>query len=338
MSQTLLVIRIFFFTLVVLGSYLLAYAVPEWDDSRWVVVLVGALLGALVILVDLLLKGFSLRGLSAITFGLFIGWVIATFISNSPLFEAGDPAVLFVVRLTLFVVLSYLGAVIALRGKDEFSLVIPYVRFVPQHVESPLAVLDTSALIDGRIVPICESKFMSYSLVVPTFVIEELHKIADSRDPHRKDRGRKGLETLNKLRSMSHVELRIHESDASSPESIDAKLVYVAKSLKARVITTDYNLGQIAQLHGVDWLNFNSLTGALRQDVITGDQIEVSLVKEGRESGQAVGYLADGSMVVVNDARQHIGKTLAVEIVSIVPSAAGKLIFARPVQFLQDFE
>lgn len=328
MNQTLFIIRIVFFGTCLLGGYLIAYAVPEWDDNRGVVLAFSACVGALVILVDVLLKGFSLRGLSAVTFGLFVGWVVAAFLSSSPLFENGDPQTLFVSRLVLFVVCAYLGTVIALRGKDEFSLVIPYVRFVPQHVESPLAVVDTSALIDGRIVAVCESKFLGYGLVIPTFVIDELHHIADSRDPQRQERGRRGLEALNQLRRMPHLHIHIHESDVDETEHTDAKLIYVARNLKALVLTTDYNLAQVAKFHSVDWLNLNLLAKALRPEVVTGAEVEVQLVKEGREPGQAVGYLPDGSMVVVNNARQHIGAHVRAEVQNVIPSAGGKMVFA----------
>ena len=136
----------------------------------------------MVILIDVFLKGFSLRGLTALTFGLFVGCLFAILISNSPLFENGDPQILFLVRLALFVILMYLGAVIALRGRDGFNLVFPYVRFEPHGVDVPLVVLDTSVLIDGRIIGICESRFMGYTLVIPRLALDELQHIADSTD------------------------------------------------------------------------------------------------------------------------------------------------------------
>ena len=195
MNHTLRILRLFFFLLCLVGAWLISYTVPEWDAYRWLAVFIGAGIGALVILVDVMLKGFSLRGLSALTFGLFVGWVCAQLIATSPFFdfpfEAWDEASvtltqnLYLVRLGLYVILMYLGAVIALRGKDEFSLVIPYVRFVPHGVEVPLVVVDTSALIDGRLVGICQSRFMGYGLVVPRFVLDELQNIADSKAPNR---------------------------------------------------------------------------------------------------------------------------------------------------------
>jgi uncharacterized protein YacL len=329
MGQTLFAIRIFFFLFCVAGSFLVCLAVPEWESHQGLALFIGACIGSLVVLVDIMLKGFSLRGLTALTFGLFMGWLVATFISNSPLFEYGDPEMLYIARLVLFVVLTYLGAVLALRGKDEFHLVIPYMRFVPEQVEAPLAVVDTSALIDGRLVEMARSKFLAYSLVIPRFVLEELHAIADSPEPQRQQRGRRGLETLNELRGMPHVDLRIDQSEVENRNNVDAKIVFLAQTLKAKVITTDYNLAQVAAFHGIDWLNLNRLSKALIPNPLSGDRIEVELVKQGRENGQAVGYLEDGSMVVVNEGVRFIGQTVEAEILSILPSGNGKMIFAQ---------
>lgn len=338
MSKTIQAIRIFFLILCISGSYLTALVVPEWDEHRWLVLFVGSAIGTLVILTDILLKGFSLRGLSAISFGLFVGWIAAFFITESPLFEfplTDDVEAnvvlmqnLFLARMATFVILMYLGAVIALRGKDEFNLVIPYVRFVAHGVDVPLAVVDVSALIDGRILGIAECKFLGHALIVPRFVIDALHHIADSRDPQRRARGRRGIEALNKLQELSHLDLRIDESTIADHGSIDAKIVFLAQSLKAKVLTTDFNLAQIAELHHIEWLNISNLARALNPDTMAGDNLEVELVKRGKEKEQAVGYLPDGSMVVVENASEYIGETVTVHVQSIVPSAAGKMVFA----------
>ncbi|HSH09534.1 MAG TPA: PIN domain-containing protein [Oceanipulchritudo sp.] len=339
MNPTLRVLRLFFFLLCLIAGWLISYTVPEWDAYRWVAVFIGAGIGALVILIDVMLKGFSLRGLSALSFGLFIGWACAHLIATSPFFdfpfddmdEASTILVqnLYLIRLGLYVILMYLGAVIALRGKDEFNLVIPYVRFVPHGVEVPLVVVDTSALIDGRLVGICESRFMGYGLVVPRFVLDELQNIADSKDPNRQVRGRKGIETLNRLREMSHIDLRINESSVNNRQKVDAKLIFLAQSLKAKLLTTDYNLAQIAEFHNVEWLNLNALAKAMNPELMVGDTLSIKLTKSGKDAGQAIGYLSDGSMVVVANAREDIGKSIDVAVESIIPSAGGKMIFAR---------
>ena len=167
MNKTLLPIRLVFVLLCAAAGWLLCSTIPDWDYRWMTAISVDLLIGILVVLVDILLKGFSLRGLSAITFGLIVGSAVSHLISRSPLLEEGDPQVIYLVRLSLFIVLTYLCTVIALRGKDEFNLVIPYVCFVPHEVDVPLVVVDTSALIDGRIARICESGFLSTALVIP---------------------------------------------------------------------------------------------------------------------------------------------------------------------------
>ena len=312
---------------------MLQYANPEW--SLPLTLFVGTMIGCLTVLIDIFLKGFSLRGLSALTFGIGVGALISWIISKSPLFEPLEMdedfgGMLYLIRLSVFVILMYLGAVIALRGRDEFNMVIPYIRFVPHGVEVPLVVVDTSALIDGRIVSICRSKWLGYALVIPRFVLEELQSIADSSDPQRKSRGRKGLNILNELRKMPNLDLRIHESEVSRGEDVDAKLVFLSQSLKAKLLTMDYNLGKMAEFQGVQWLNINDLVKALNPELSIGETVQVQLVKAGKESGQAVGFLPDGSMVVVNEGRKLIGNTVEAEVVSILPSGGGKLVFASP--------
>ena len=329
MNKTLLPIRAVFIALCAAAGWLLCYSIQEWDAYRLRATLIGLLIGVLVVLVDMLLKGFSLRGLSALTFGLAVGALVAMFLSSSPLFDNGDPQVIYLFRLALFLICTYLGAVIALRGKDEFNLVIPYVRFVPHDVETPLVVVDTSALIDGRVAKICEAGFINAALVIPRFVLEELQNVADSTDPLRQARGRRGLDVLNDLRRIKNLDLRIHESEVTKRQDVDAKLVFLAQSMRARLLTTDYNLAKMAEFHGVPWLNLNHLAKALHQELLVGDTIEVDLVKLGKEEGQAVGFLEDGSMVVVNTARAHLGRRVTAEITSVLPSAGGKMVFAR---------
>ncbi len=328
MTKTLLPIRIAFIVLCAAAGWLVAYSIREWDDYRVVATFIGTLLGVLVVLIDLMLKGFSLRGLSALSFGLAMGSLMAYLISSSPLFGKGDPQILYLVRLALFLIVTYLCTVIALRGRDEFNLVIPYVRFVPHEVDVPVVVVDTSALIDGRIARICETGFLSGALVIPRFVLEELQRVADAPDAVKQARGRRGLEVLGELRALSQLDLRVHESDAR-PSEVDAKLVFLAQSMKAKLLTTDYNLAKMAEFHGVPWLNLNNLVRSMRRELILDEEIEVDLVKTGREDHQGVGYLDDGSMVVVEQAKVLVGSRVAVRITSILPSAGGKIVFAK---------
>ena len=332
MNKTLLTIRIFFITLCATGSWLICYTVEEWDHRRGLAVMIGLLIGTLVILVDLMLKGFSLRGMTALTFGLAIGAAIAWLIGTSPLLNPlgkGDQQTIYLVQMALFVICTYLGTVIALRGKDDFNLVIPYVRFVPHEVDVPLVVVDTSALIDGRIAKICETQFLGSALIIPSFVLNELQMIADSADSVKQARGRRGLQVLNELRAIKHIDIRIHQSDVARRQDIEAKLVFLAQSMRAKLLTTDINLAKMAQFQGVSWLNLHALENALRPELVIGESIAVDLVRVGKDEGQALGYLPDGSMVVVNNARALVGKRVTAEIIGVLPSAGGKMIFAN---------
>jgi uncharacterized protein YacL len=331
MRKTLLIFRLFFLVMSLLGCVLMWYVVGSWGLGM--VLLVGMSIAALVILTDLLLEGFSLRGLSAVTFGLVVGSLIAYMLSNSPLFEPleQDPdlsELLFLMQLVLYIISMYLATVIALRGKDEFNLVIPYVRFSPNNSESSSVVVDTSALIDGRIVAICESRWFGYTMLIPRFVLTELQAIADSTDATRKEKGRKGLNVLTHLRKMKHLELKISESDVPGRDAVDSKLVYLCESLNAKLLTTDYNLAKLAEFHNVEWLNLTALVKALNQEVSVGARVSVKLVRAGKDAGQAIGYLPDGSMLVVNHANEHIGHEIQVEVDSVVPTSGGKMVFA----------
>jgi uncharacterized protein YacL len=330
MQKTFLIMRIFFFALCLAGSGLMLYVSP--DMNAWIVMMVGAGIGALVILTDIYIKGFSLSGFTALTFGLAIGALFSYLISSSPLFEPLEDGPLsetiFLVRLVLTIVMMYLGAVIALRGRDEFYLVIPYVRFSPKFQDFQPTIIDTSILIDGRIVGICKGKWLTHGLIIPSFVLQELQTIADASEPKRRERGRRGLRHLNELRALQ-LDLRIHEVILDEKEDLEDKLILLATSMRARLLTTDYNLAQMAQFRGVEWLNLNELSQALHPQIELGSFVQIDLVREGKEPGQAIGYLRDGSMVVVNHARNYVGQSVEVEISSVIPSAGGKMIFAE---------
>lgn len=329
MKKTLSTIRILFLALCFLGSCLIWYTTPALRDNAVIIFSFGIGLGILTILTDISLRGFSLRNLMTIAFGLVVGLLVAYLIGSSPLFDGIAGPIKALAKLGLFASCIYLGIVIALRGKDDFNLLIPYIRFVPHNVEVPLIVLDTSALIDGRIAPVCQSRFITAALIVPKFIIEELHKIADSDDIQRQVKGRKGIEVLNKLKNMSYIDLRIQDIEIDEAQHIDSKIIFLAQNLKAKLLTTDYNLAKLGEFHGIEWLNISALTKALNPEVSVGQYFDVDLVKPGKEPHQGVGYLTDGSMVVVNEAVNHIGQAVAAEVISVLPSAGGKMIFAR---------
>jgi uncharacterized protein YacL len=328
MNRTLLPIRIVFVLLCAGGGYLVSLAEPDWSDRGLLATCMGALLGIFLVLIDILLKGFSLRGLSAITFGLVVGVVISSLIGSSPLFDGADSQIKAIMRIALFLASTYLCTVIALRGKDEFNLVIPYVRFVPHEVDVPLVVVDTSALIDGRIARICESGFVPGAIVIPQFVLNELQTVADAADSLRRARGKRGLDTLGALRKVKNLDLRIHQSEAKKGE-VDAKLVFLASAMKAKLLSTDLNLAKMAEFHGVAVLHPGELAKAIQPNFEVGEVLELDLVKVGKDEGQALAYLPDGSLVVVNEGRAYVGSRASVEILSVVPSGSGRILFAR---------
>ena len=302
----------------------------EFQGTLWPGLLIGVLLGLVVVLADRLLKGFSLRAFSSATFGLLLGLIFGNLLLASDVLHYQSETVQWMARLIVFSTFGYLGMMLAMRSnRDEFSLVIPYVRFTRQAVESEPVVVDTNVIIDGRISDLCATGFVSHALIVPRFILGELQLLADARDPVKRERGRRGLEILNQLQQSKDIEITIHDSTWNDETSVDARLVRTAKVLQARLLTNDNALCQVARLQQVTTLNLNELSHALRPSLVTGDEIELNLVKEGRESHQAVGYLPDGTMIVVNHARSLMGKTTRVVVSSALQTAAGRLIFAE---------
>jgi len=304
----------------------------EFTGDAWSGLAIGIVLGLVIVLIDRLLKGVSLRLFSSATFGLLLGLIFANLLMASQILKYQSETVQWAARLSVYAVFGYLGMMLAMRSsRDEFSLIIPYVRFARETTQHEPLVVDTNVIIDGRIADLCATGFLSSSLIVPRFILDELQLLADSHDPTKRERGRRGLEILNQLQRSREVQLTIHESagEEDADLGIDARLVRIAIVLKARLLTNDHALSQVARLQRVAVLNLSDLTRALRPTVIAGDEIDLHLVKEGREPHQAVGYLADGTMIVVNHARAHVGKTRTVVVASALQTAAGRLIFAE---------
>ncbi|MEY2541844.1 MAG: hypothetical protein QOI22_1446 [Verrucomicrobiota bacterium] len=301
------------------------------QGNVWPGLLLGIVLGLAIVLVDRLLKGFSLRAFSSATFGLLLGLLFANLLMASDVLRYQSETVQWTARLIVYCTFGYLGMMLAMRSKrDEFSLIIPYVRFTRETTQHEPIVLDTSVIIDGRIADLCATGFLSRTLIIPRFVLGELQTLADSRDPIKRERGRRGLDILNDLQRSPSLELTIHEaSDNVGDSGVDARLVRTAKLLHARLLTNDNALCQVARLQQVPALNLSDLIRALKPSVTAGDELELNLVKEGREQHQAVGYLADGTMIVVNHARSQLGKIATVIISSALQTTAGRLVFAE---------
>src|SRR4051812_32303175 len=303
--------------------------VSSADGHGWLGVFVGTTFGLTVVLADRLLKGFSLRAFSSATFGLLLGLLFATLLTASDVLRFQPEGVQWIARLVAYSTFGYLGMMLAMRSnRDEFALIIPYVRFTRETTQHEPLVVDTNIIIDGRIADLCATGFVSRTLIVPRFVLGELQMLADARDPIKRERGRRGLEILNQLQQARDIELTIHET-AHDESPVDSRLVRVAKVLQARLLTNDNALCQVARLQQVPALNLNDLARALRPALVVGDEIDLSLVKEGRDAHQAIGYLPDGTMIVVNHARSFVGKTARVIVASALQTAAGRLIFAE---------
>jgi uncharacterized protein YacL len=289
----------------------------------------GASVSLIVVLMDRLLKGISLRAFSSATLGLLVGVLFSKLLLSSKVLALATPPTQWVVGLLVYAVFSYVGMMLAIRSnRDEFSLIIPYVRFRQATVQDAPLLIDSNIIIDGRLPELCATGFLSGSLVVPRFILDELQALADSADSQKRERGRLALQRLQRMQLDPNLSVTIHEGDNDPQTPVDTKLIQIAKLLDARLLTNDSSVCAIARLQNVTVLNLNDLTRALKPQLSAGDEVEISLIKEGRDSHQAVGYLSDGTMIVVNHARAHIGKTMPVVVASALQTSAGRLFFA----------
>jgi uncharacterized protein YacL len=290
----------------------------------------GVVFGLVVVLADRLLKGISLRVFSSATFGLLVGFVFARLLIASNVLRGASEEAIWLASLAVYCAFAYLGMMLAVRSnRDEFALIIPYVRFRRASVQDDPVVVDSNIIIDGRLPELCATGFVSGGLVVPRFILDELQRLADSSDPLKRERGRTALERLEKMQANPALSITIHEGSVEPDTSVDTNLIVTAKLLNARILTNDANLSAIARLQGVQVLNLFELARALKPLVEPGRVVDLALVKEGRDAHQAVGYLSDGTMIVVNHARSYIGKTVQVVITTTLQTSAGRLFFAE---------
>ncbi len=290
----------------------------------------GVAFGLIVVLADRLLKGFSLRMFSSATFGLLLGFISSwLLLASGVLFRTPDD-VKWLISLTVYATFGYIGMMLAMRSnRDEFTLIIPYIRFRDQSPNDMPILVDSNIIIDGRLAELVATGFLSRSLIIPRFILEELQTLADSHDPARREKGRLALSRLQDLQRDPTLTVTIHEVPVDPFAAVDSKLIQLAKILSARLLSNDGNLCSIARLQGITALNLNDLNKALRPVVAAGDEITLTLTKEGREAHQAVGYLTDGTMIVVNNSRAQVGKNVRVAISSVRQTSAGRLFFAE---------
>src|SRR5213593_2455474 len=287
--MALWVIRILFVCLCTIGGYAVSQVRQEFLGSSYSALLglvIGFGFGWLMIALDEMLKGFSLRAFSATTFGLLLGTVVALLIDRSGLFQYVEEPYRWLVRLVLFLSFGYIGIVLAMRSnKEDFSLIIPYVRFAPQNKPDNLLLLDTSVIIDGRIADLIEANFLEGLIVVPRFVLKELQLVADSADAIKRARGRRGLEMLNRIQRNTRNEVKIHEGDFPDEKEVDTKLVRLARNLGAKLYTNDFNLGKIAELQSVNYVNIHDVAKSLRVILLPGEILTLRIVREGKDKG-----------------------------------------------------
>jgi uncharacterized protein YacL len=300
-------------------------------------VVAGAVLAA-----DIAIRRKRLDTITAVYFGMIIGLILTLvlLLAISPLMPVGNVWLEEWIRLALATILCYTCISILLQTKDDFRFIIPYVEFAKEVKGLKPYVLDTSVVIDGRIADIVETRVIDNQLVMPQFVIAELQAIADSGDKLRRNRGRRGLDILNRLRSDPKVDLMIYDRELPefAGQPVDQKLVLLAKHLEGKVVTNDYNLNKVAKLHNVGVINLNDIANSLKPVFLPGEAIEVRLVKQGEEPGQGVGYLEDGTMVVIEGGRDYIGGLVAATVTSVLQTSAGRMVFGRFERALHDGE
>jgi len=338
-----LIILRFMFVIVASGlAVFIIYSGVLPKDSpgmAWGVFLGLIALAVGVIAIDISFRRKQLDVISAVYFGLIVGLFLAYVagLALTPLFPTPEQGSLYVekvraaVQLILGAVLCYTCVSLLLQTRNDFRFIIPYVEFSKEVKGRRPFVLDTSVVIDGRIADVVETNVLDSQLVMPRFAITELQGIADSSDRMRRSRGRRGLDILNRLRNNPEVDLQIYDRDLPefAGQPVDLKLVTLAKHLEGKLITNDYNLNKVARLHGVGVVNLNDLANALKPVFLPGEHVEVRLIKPGEEPGQGVGYLEDGTMVVVEGGRDHVNEQVVISVTSVLQTSAGRMVFGR---------
>jgi uncharacterized protein YacL len=316
-----LIIRLVFLGLSSLAGY---FFLGKWGLPTWAGLVAGFAVGGLIIYVETRLQGRSGREILAGVLGLILGLTVAILIgwvltSISFVREHRAYAI-----ISMALILGYLGAVVGIRKRGDL-------RFAPRHQveEASAKILDTSVIIDGRIADICENHFIEGKIIIPKFVLAELQQIADSADPLKRNRGRRGLEILRRMQLRKDLEVVVDEYQPGDEVEVDAQLVKLARIRNAKIITNDFNLSKVAELHGIKALNVNELANALKPVVLPGEEVSVRITKRGKEPEQGVGYLDDGTMVVVEGGSGMINRTVDVIITSVLQTTVGRMIFSK---------
>jgi uncharacterized protein YacL len=326
MHADVVLIRLLFAAILIAAGYILK---PVAGDG-WISAGVGALIAICIILFELRIRRASLKTLIGAACGSILGilgaYLIGSLISRQESIEAESKTFL-TLALTFF--MAYVGLMVGAAKGDYLDLSALGGIFSDKVARRDLKILDTSVIIDGRIADVAETGFLTGSLIIPQFILRELQQVADSPDSSKRQRGRRGLDMLNRLQNNSSLDIQIVETDFPSVREVDLKLIELGKQLDAVIVTNDFNLNKVSQLRGVSVLNINELANALKPVVLPGEAMRVFILKEGKEYNQGVAYLDDGTMVVVDNARRLIGKNADIAVTSVLQTTAGKMIFGR---------
>lgn len=342
MKFDLLIIRIGFVLLLALGGYELdplakinlfhASGGVDFESKRLLSAGFGAVIAAIIIAFEMRAREASLKTLIGAAFGSILGivgaYLIGMLISAQDINTVpGELKTFLTIALAFF--MGYIGLMLGAAKGDYLDLSALGGLFSDKTIKREYKILDTSVIIDGRIADVAETGFLGGTLIIPNFILTELQQVADSPDSSKRQRGRRGLDMLQRLRNNSKLDIQIVETDFPAVKEVDLKLIELGKQLDAVIVTNDFNLNKVAQLRGVAVLNINELANALKPVVLPGEAMRVFILKEGKEYNQGVAYLDDGTMVVVDNARRLIGKTTDIAVTSVLQTTAGKMIFGR---------
>jgi uncharacterized protein YacL len=312
------------FVLVLAGT---AYTLHPFDAAPWLAAAGGVVLGAAIVFFEIRLEQVSLKRLIGAAIGSVLG-IFGAFLISLVLGKASAEPFL---QVAVLLLMAYIGLVVGAQKGDMLNLAALGGIFGGEKggARRSLKILDTSVIIDGRIADIAETGFLDGIIVIPQFVLRELQLVADSSDSMKRNRGRRGLDILQRIQKMAHLTVEIVEEDFPNVREVDMKLIELAKIHDCKIVTNDFNLNKVAQLHGVEVLNINELANALKPIVLPGETMRVFILKEGKEYNQGVAYLDDGTMVVVDNAKRMISKTIEIAVTSVLQTTAGKMIFGK---------
>ncbi|HLL71767.1 MAG TPA: PIN domain-containing protein [Pyrinomonadaceae bacterium] len=328
MQADLLLIRLVFTALLVAAGYVLHPVQNKPLPSA----IVAAVIAFAIIMFERRIQRASLKTLIGAAVGSILGIVGAYLIGSLISTQHSDavaPGTKTFLTLALTFLMAYIGLVVGAAKGDFLDLSALGGIFSDKTTRRDFKILDTSVIIDGRIADIAEAGFLSGTIVIPQFILRELQQVADSPDSNKRQRGRRGLDMLNRLQTNNTLDIQVVDTDFPAVREVDLKLLELSKQLDAVVVTNDFNLNKVAQLHGVSILNINELANALKPVVLPGELMRVFILKEGKEYNQGVAYLDDGTMVVVDNARKMIGKNADISVTSVLQTTAGKMIFGR---------